>query len=267
MIRFSALLLLLVSLLITPPQARAGQDDYLVGAGDVLKIAVYDNPDLSAVCRINTDGSVQFPLIGTVPLAGLTVDGATRRIEGLLADGYLVNPQVSVFIEEYRSKKVVIIGHVTNPGVYELSGPTGLLELISMSGGLRENAGDMVTINRKLTGSEQKQQIIRINLQKLLETGDPSLNVLINDKDSVFIAKAGMFYVTGEVEKPDSYKLEEGTTVLKAISMSGGFTKIAAKNRVRIVRIVDGEEQIMEKVSMQEPLLPDDVIVVPESFF
>ncbi len=254
-------------MMFTPSLARADQQDYLVGAGDVIKISVYDNPDLSSVCRISTDGSIQFPLVGTVPLAGLTIEGVTRQIEQLLADGYLVNPQVSVFIEEYRSKKVVIIGHVANPGVYELRGQTHLLELISMAGGLRENAGDQVTINRKETADGQQQKVLRINLQALLSSGDPSLNPQILDQDSVFIDKAGMFYVTGEVEKPASYKFEEGTTVLKAISMSGGFTKIAAKNRVRIVRIIDGKEQLLEKVSMQEPLLPDDVIVVPESFF
>ena len=100
-----------------------------------------------------------------------------------------------------------------------------------------------------------------------MATGDVALNIQILDKDNVFIAKAGMFYVTGAVDEPDAYKYEEGSTVLKAISMAGGFTKVAAKSRIRIVRIVDGKEQIMEKVSLQEELQPGDVIVVPESYF
>jgi len=182
-------------------------------------------------------------------------------------DGYLVNPQVTIFIEEYRSKKVTVIGHVSVPGVLELTGPTRLLEVLSMVGGLRENAGDQATITRRSATTEQVQEVLQIDLKLLLETGDPKLNIQIMDKDSVFIAKAGMFYVTGEVAKPDAYKYEEGSTVLKAISMAGGFTNIASKGKIRIVRIVDGKEQLMEKVLLQEEVRPGDVIVVPESYF
>lgn len=262
-------LLLIVSffLLSGSAFAEAGQVDYLVGTGDVLKISVYDNLDLATVARIDADGSMPFPLIGQVDLSGLSVARVTQRFETLLADGYLINPQVSVFIQEYRSKKVVIMGQIKTPGVYELSGPTSLLELISMAGGLRENAGDKLTINRKVSTDGSKQKVIRIDLQQLLQNGDSTQNARILDRDSIFIAKAGMFYVTGEVEKPDAYRYEEGATVLKVISMAGGFTKIASKGRVRIIRTVDGKEQLIEKVSMREPVFPDDVIVIPESFF
>lgn len=268
--RVFVLLVSVFFLLLAPLSAETIESDYLVGDGDVLKITVYDNPDLETISRIDTDGSIQFPLIGQVDLSGLTVAKVAERLEELLVDGYLVHPQVSVFIQEYRSKKVVIMGQIKTPGVYELSGSTSLLELISMAGGLRENAGDKLTINRKLSGEGaggKKQKVLRLDLQRLLEDGDASQNVQILDKDSIFIAKSGMYYVTGEVKKPDAYKVEEGATVLKVISMAGGFTKIASKGRVRIIRTTDGEENILEKVSLQEPVLPDDVIIVPESFF
>jgi len=265
--RITVLIVLFVLLMTSSSLANPSDGDYLVGAGDVLKISVYDNQDLETVARVNTDGSIQFPLIGSVKLSGLSVEAATRRIEALLADGYLVNPQVTIFIEEYRSKKVVIIGQVINPGVYELQGPTRLLELISMAGGLRDTAGDELIINRRAKMGGGSPEVIRVDLQQLLETGDSAQNVAIVDADNIFIAKAGMFYVTGEVEKPDAYKLEEGTTVLKAITMAGGFTKLAAKGRVSIVRMVNGQEIVMEKVSMNELLRADDVLMVPESFF
>ncbi len=262
------IILLIISLLAAPFSLGAkDMDGYLIGPGDVLRITVYDNTDLATTARVSADGSIQFPLIGTMSLLNLSVEGVTRQVEALLADGYLVNPQVTVFIEEYRSQKVIIVGHVAQPGVYELRGPTSLLELISMAGGIREHAGDRVTINRTLPTGDKPQEIIRIDLKELLETGSNALNLQVMDNDSVFIAKAGMFYVTGEVSKPDAYKFENGTTVLKAISMAGGFSNIASKSRVRIIRIIDGKEQLLEKVSMHEPVQPDDVIVVPESFF
>lgn len=263
----AAILLLLSLIVVTTAWADSTQADYLVGPGDVLKITVYDNPDLNATVRVSADGSIQLPLIGNVSMFDLSVEQVQLKVEKLLADGYLRDPQVTVFIEEFRSQKVVVNGHVLKPGVYELSGPTSLLELISMAGGLRENASDRLSINRIGVPGVREQQVLRIDLKALLESGSSNLNIPVFDKDSVFIAKAGMFYVTGEVAKPDAYKFEDGTTVLKAISMAGGFSKIAAKGKVRIIRIIDGQEQVMDKVPLQEPVQPDDVIVVPESFF
>jgi polysaccharide export outer membrane protein len=253
--------------IVIPSWADMVQDDYLIGSDDVLKITVYDHEDLDVVSRVSADGSIQFPLLGSVKLGGLSLKEAIREIEKQLKDGYLVNPQVTIFVDEYRSKKVMVIGHVVDPGILELSGPTNLLEVLSMVGGLRENAGDEVTITRASSADQKDKKILRVDLKRLMETGDAELNIQIMDKDSVFIAKAGMVYVTGEVGKPDAYKYEEGTTVLKSVSMAGGFTKIAAKGKIKIVRIVDGEEQVLEKVSLQELVLPDDVIVVPQSYF
>ncbi|PLX84641.1 MAG: periplasmic polysaccharide biosynthesis/export protein [Desulfuromonas sp.] len=258
-------LLLTFLLLFTHAQPLLAVDtDYQVGEGDVLKVNVYDHLDLTTIVRVSSDGAIIFPLIGQVEIGGLTVSQVAQKVGMELADGYIVNPQVSVFVEEFRSKKVVIMGHVNNPGLYELSGATTLLELISKAGGLNEDAGDELTIRHK---GAPVEEVTRVNLKDLLERGDTSKDVFILDGDNVFIAKAGMFYVTGEVKKPDAYKLEEGTTVIKAISMAGGFTQIASKGRIKVIRVIDGQERIMERTPMDEQILPDDVIVVPESFF
>lgn len=262
-----ALLLLCCFFIVMPSWAEPVQDDYLIGSNDVLKISVYDHADLDVVSRVSSDGTIQFPLLGSVTLGGLTLQQAIKEIEGQLRDGYLVNPQVTIFIEEYRSKKVMVIGHVVEPGILELSGPTNLLEVLSMVGGLKENAGDEATITRSSLEDPKDKQILRIDLKRLMETGDGKLNIPILDQDTIFIAKAGMVYVTGEVGSPGAYKYEEGATVLKAISVAGGFTPIASKNKIRIVRIVDGQEEILEKVELQVEVKPGDVVVVPESYF
>jgi polysaccharide export outer membrane protein len=241
--------------------------DYVVGEGDVLRVTVYDHPDLTTVTRVSGEGTILFPLLGEVKVAGLSVSQLSERIARLLADGYIVSPQVSIFIEEFRSQKATIMGEVNKPGLYELKGNTTFLEVLSKAGDLTKDAGDKAIIKRKAGIPGKKEKIITIDLSRLVEMGDTSQDVPILDGDSIYVVKAGVFYVTGEVKKPDSYKFEEGTTVLKAITMAGGFTDKAATGKVRIIRKLKGKEELQEKVKLDEPVLPDDVIVVPESFF
>lgn len=246
---------------------RAYALDYIVGEGDILKITVYDNPDLTTTARVSGEGTILFPLIGQVKTSGMSVSEVSKKIAEMLSDGYIVSPQVAVFIEDFRSQKATVIGQVNRPGLYELKGRTSFLELLSKAGDLTKDAGDNAVIKRKSESPDQKENIITIDLKRLIEKGDTSLDVPILDGDSIYIIKAGLFYVTGEVKKPDAYKYEEGTTVLKAITMAGGFTDKAAANRVKIIRNVNGKEDTLLRVKMEEPILPNDVIVVPESFF
>jgi len=257
--------LVLGALFVFVSASFAGSGGYVVGEGDVLKITVYDHPDLATKVRVNGDGQILMPLLGHVDVAGLTVSQISKKLAKMLADGYLVDPQVNVFIEEYGSKKAVILGMVKNPGLYELSGPTTLLELISKAGGLSKDAGNKVTIKR--IDPDGKKEVINIDLKALMEGGDISLNVQIKDGDNVYVSKAGMVYVTGEVKEPDAYKIDEGTTVIKAIALAGGFTGKAAKGKIKIIRLVNGKKIVLKNVPLDTPVLPEDVIVVPESFF
>jgi polysaccharide export outer membrane protein len=241
--------------------------DYVVGEGDVLRITVYDHDDLTTTARVSGDGVIAFPLIGEVEVKGLTLQRIAQKISSLLADGYIVDPQVNIFIQEFRSRKAFIMGEVHNPGLYVLRGQTTLLALLSEAGGLTKDAGDKAIIKRKANPSGEKKNILTIDLKRLIEKGETSLDIPIMDSDSVYIAKAGVFYVTGEVKKPDAYKYEEGTTVIKAITMAGGFTDKASTGGIKITRKVNGKEDVIAKVKMDEPVLPDDVIIVPESFF
>ncbi|MEW6586228.1 MAG: SLBB domain-containing protein [Nitrospirota bacterium] len=256
-----------IALLILCNASLSFAQDYLVGEGDVLKITVYDHEDLATVARVSGEGTIHFPLIGQVEVKGLSIPEISRKITTLLSDGYVVNPQVTIFIQEFRSKKAFIMGEVTKPGLYVLPGQTTFLALLSEAGGLAKDAGDKAIIKRKANPSDANEQTISVDLKNLVEKGDASLDIPILDGDSVYVTKAGVFYVTGEVKKPDAYKLEEGTTVIKAVTMGGGFTDKAAKGRVKIIRQVKGKEQVLERVKMDETVLPDDVIVVPESFF
>ncbi len=241
--------------------------EYIVGEGDVLQITVYEHKDLSTVVRVTYEGTVVVPLLGQVMVKNRTVTQIALKISKLLADGYIVNPQVNVFIKEFRSKKATILGQVNNPGIYNLRESTSLLELISQAGGLTKLAGTVAIIKTEESSTSKNGNVHTIDLKKLIEKGHTNLNLQINEGNSIYIPKQDVFYVTGEVKKPDVYFYKEGPTVIKAVTMAGGFTARASKNSVKIIRKISGKEEVLIQVKMDASVLPNDVIVVPESFF
>ena len=238
--------------------------DYFLGPGDVVKITVYDNDDLETISRISDDGNIIMPLLGQVKVIDLSVSHASEHIATLLADGYIINPQVNIFVQEFRSKKAVVLGQINRPGIIEMSGSITLLELISKAGGLSGDFGETATIKRKNINAND---VITVNLNSLIEGGDLNQNIPIRDGDTIYVSKAGMCYVNGEVKSPNAYKCGDNITILKLITLAGGFTGKASKSSVRIVRIVNGEKTIYKDVEMDTVVQPDDVIIVPESFF
>jgi polysaccharide export outer membrane protein len=229
------------------------------------RFTYYDNEDLTTKVRVSTAGTIVVPLLGQIEVKGGTVNGIIDKITRSLADGYLVNPQVNIFVEEYRSKKVVVLGNVRTPGLIELSGPTNFLELVSKAGGLEKDAGDTATIQRK--NGAAAPTVIVIGLLALIEMGDLSQNVQITDGDTVFISKAGMCFITGEVKSPGTYSCGDGTTVLRLVALAGGFTGKASKSSISVVRIVNNEKKVYKDVDLYTALQDNDVVVVPESFF
>ena len=248
--------------------AAYAEQDYLIGPDDVVKVTVYNHPDLTATERVSGDGMITLPLIGGVKLSGMSVEQAAKKIVLLLSDGFIMDPKVSVFVVDFRSRKVMIMGQVFRPGIFTLSGNTTFLELLTLAGGLTKEAGDKATIKRKaLETGKEAEGLITIDLRRLIEQGDASLDVTLMDNDSIYISKAGVFYITGEIKKPDAYKYEEGLTVIKAATMAGGFSDKAAPGRIKIIRKVDKKDTVIERADMDQVILPGDIIVVPESFF
>ena len=264
LIRLTRFMAVVAALLLCISCGLATADDYIIGPGDVLRITVYDNNDLETVTRVSDTGVIFLPLLGQVNVNRLSISQVSNTIAALYSDGYIVNPQVSVFVQEFRSKKAVVLGQVHRPGLIELRGPTTFLELLSKAGGLAQDYGETATIKRTVDG---KNKVIEINIKSLTQGGDMSQNIPIRDGDTVYIGKAGMCYVTGEVKEPDAYRCEDDATILKLITLAGGFTGKAARSSVRIVRIIDGQKTVLDDVELDTPLHPDDVIVVPESFF
>ncbi len=259
---------LLLLFLVLQFQGVIRAEEYLIGEGDLLKITVYDNPDLATDARVGADGKVTLPLIGEVPVGGITTTDAQKNIATRYADGYIKNPQVNVFIAEYRSKKVTALGEFNKPGVIELRGNSTLMEVVSNAGGITANAGDTLLIKRRVRkeNGASEERTITIDLDRLLEKGDAGGAELVRDGDSIYVPRATFVFVSGEVKTPGSYKITKGLTVLRAITLAGGFTQRADRGDVSIVRKTGSGERTLE-ANMETPVMPDDVVVVADSFF
>ncbi|MDZ4165340.1 MAG: SLBB domain-containing protein [Smithellaceae bacterium] len=261
----AACLLILLSLF---PLVAQGQE-YQIGEGDLLKITVYDNPDLATEVRVSGEGKITVPLIGEVFVSGLTATEIGKKTAQLFAGGYIRNPQVGVFILEYKSKKVTVLGEFTKPGLIEMRGNSTLMEVISNAGGITANAGETLFIQRSaIKGStDRKHDItISVDLTKLLEGGDISSNLPVLEGDSIYVPRAAFVYVMGEVKSPGAFKITKGLTVLRSITLAGGYTQKARKSKTQIIRKIDKAEKTLD-VKMGDLVLPDDIIIVLESFF
>jgi len=234
--------------------------NYLVDDGDVLQITVYDHVELSTTVMISSNGSITFPLLGQLQVVGTSIPQISAMITNLLADGFIVNPQVNVFITKFRNQNIFVNGQVKKPGVIQFEDGMTLIKVISLSGGFTDTADDkQISITRR-----QNDQEVTVK--------DPDLNCTIQPGDVIsvpIIIKDQNIFVSGQVQKPGSfpYDRDNEMTLLKIISLAGGFNDVAAKGRISVVRRVNGKEVTLEKVKLSELILPGDVIIVPESFF
>ncbi|MDE3156907.1 MAG: SLBB domain-containing protein, partial [Acidobacteriota bacterium] len=250
-------------------------DSYVIGPRDILNITVFDEPDLSGPFRVDGDGTITYPLLGRVTAAGLTSRGLEDRLRGLLANGYLKQPQVRVEVEQYRSQSVYIIGEVRSPGRYPLTGNMTLIEALAAAGSLSGTAGSELLIVHStqktpptgpvVPGSDETAQVTHVNIADL-QAGKLSANVELHDGDTIFVPKAETFYITGQVRNPGAYVLQPGMTVLQAISLAGGLTDRGSNRRIKIIRFVDGKKKELG-VNQTDLVQAGDTIVVPQRFF
>ena len=259
------------------PQAQAepSPTGYVIGPQDVLTITVWESPDLSGKFTVEADGSFTFPLIGRVKAGGLTLRQCEAELKKRLADGYFKNPQVSVAVESYRSQRIFIVGEVRNPGTYPLTGDMTLIEAIARAGSTTISAGPEAIVVRAPAGKalsgpvlpgRAESEVIKVDLKEL-QSGALSQNVPLRDGDTIFVSRAESIYVFGQVKNPGAYALQSTeTTVLQALSLAGGVTDRGATNRIKIVRVVEGEKKEV-KVKLTDRVLPGDTIIVPERYF
>ncbi len=252
------------------PAADESAPDSRLGTGDLLDISVYNVPELNTKGRLGNNGDVYLPLIDYVHLAGLTVAEAQALIEKRLSDGgFVKNPHVTLNVDQSVSQGASLLGEVVRPGVYPIIGEPRLLDVISAAGGFTASAGQSITVTHR----NQSDKPVTVPLSRKL-TDNPASNIAVSPGDTILVHKADVVYVVGEVGRPSGFLMDsDNLTVLKAIALAGGTTRIAKMNGVKILRkgpngMTEMPVELKKMLQAKLPDIPmkaDDILFVPSS--
>lgn len=239
---------------------------YTLVPGDILRILVFKNPELSFDVRIPESGAISYPLIGSVQLAGLSLPQAEQKLSQLLRDGgFVVNPQINILLTQAYGNLVSVIGEVNTPGRYSTDAAGGRLSgMLAAAGGISVRGGDNVVVTGTRGGKPFRREIDVVKMSLATGTGD---DIEIVGGDTVFVNHAPLFYIYGQVQKAGQYPLERGMTVLQALATGGGLTgKGTQRGIVRHRRDASGKVK-EEGVGLDDDVQDQDVIYVKESLF
>ena len=250
------------------PAAEPQQADLrleALGMGDMVRVSVFRNPELTTEARVTEQGTITFPMIGDVPVTGLTPQQVGNRIADRLRSGkFVVNPEVTVSMMQVNSRQVSVLGNVVKPGRYPLDSTTAhLTDVIALAGGVGPTGSDEVTI---ITNRGGKQEKVNVDMAEMFRRGDLTHNIALEPGDTIYVHKAPMVYVYGEVQKGGAYRIEPNMTVMQAIAMGGGITPRGTERGIKINRR-DGSGVKRIDGNLTTTVQADDVIYVRESLF
>lgn len=240
---------------------------YKLGAGDVVKLSVYGQPDLQSELRVDDGGKLDVPLLGGIYVAGYNSADAARIIAKEFEDrGLLKNAHVNLFISEYYSQSVAILGSVNKPGRLFLQGRTSMTEALAWAGGVNGDGSHLVILLRP--DKQGRQQKLQFDLQKLLdEDADKQPTQWLQGGDTLYVPVASRFYMRGEVKEPGMYVLDRPINVMQAISISGGLSDRASKGSLTIYRKSENGTVKEMEAKPYDPILDGDVLQVGKSLF
>jgi polysaccharide export outer membrane protein len=247
-------------------QVSDAQRDYVLGAGDVIRVSVYQNADLTLETRVAESGTISFPLLGQIKLGGLSVPKAEKVIaDGLRNGNFVRQPQVSILVTQVRGNQASVLGMVNRPGRYpiELTGMR-LSELLATAGGVAQGGSDLVT----LSGIRDSRAFrVVIDLPNLFAASAKANDPVIVNGDTVYVDRMPMVYIYGEVQRPGAMRLERDMTVIQALATGGGLTQRGTEKGLRVHRRnADGKVEILQP-GMNDAMKDGDVIYVRESLF
>ncbi|HXJ51763.1 MAG TPA: polysaccharide biosynthesis/export family protein [Burkholderiales bacterium] len=236
------------------PAEKAAQPVEKLGVGDAVKVTVFQQPDLTLDTRVDEKGTILMPLVGSIKVAGLTTNAAAVQIADALKRGqYLNNPQVNVALTTVRSRQVSVLGMVAKPGRYPLDETSSqLADVIAAAGGILPTGSETILVTRD--GSEQKVPLI-------------GKGYMLKGGETVYVDRAPMFYIYGEVTRAGAYKVEPNMSVMQAIAAGGGMTPRGSDRRLKLRRTTADGKWVETDVGLQEAVRADDVIYVREALF
>jgi len=247
------------------PRGSEQQHMSLLGAGDSVSIQIFGQPDVTGM-YVGDDGTINVPLVGNIPVAGVSpVEAAARIAKALKDGGYFVDPHVTIVVTQPRSQLVSVVGEVQSAGRYPISPRTTIVDLLAQAGGVKESASDVGYVLRSDPQGHVNRYPVKLNGFSDLDNSLPTRTLL--GGDSLVVPRAEHYYVYGEVATPGTYRIEPGMTVIQAVARAGGVNERGSERRIQLKRIVkDGEYQTLH-VKPGDPVQPDDIIRVKESIF
>ena len=257
---------------ITPAHAQSGvatagaQAEYRLGSGDVIRINVYQNPDLTLETRVTEAGVVSYPLLGSIRLGGLSVTAAEKLIaDGLRSGNFVKQPQVTLVVVQVRGNQASVLGQVNRPGRYPIEvADMRLTDLLAMAGGTAANGADMVVVTGTRNGQPFRQEV---DLPTVFLAGAKDKDIIILNGDTVWVDRQPIVYIYGEVQRPGPMRLERGMTLMQSLATGGGLNQRGTEKGIRVHRkAANGAVQVIES-KMDDKLREGDVVFVRESLF
>ena len=247
-------------------QAQTSQPEYELGKGDTIRILVFQNPDLTVETRVTENGSISYPLVGSVNVGGLTIPAAERTIAKALSDGgFIQKPQVNIVLLQNRGNQVSVLGAVNRAGRFPLETfNTRVSEMLAIAGGIAPTGGDTVILTGLRDGKTFRREI---DVPTMFLDSKLDNDVIVAGGDVIYVYRMPLFYIYGEVQRPGSSRIERGMTVRQALAQSGGPTVRGTERRLRLHRRSAGGSMEVLKPTLNDPVQPDDVLYVNESWF
>jgi polysaccharide export outer membrane protein len=261
-----AALLTCASLLCHAQAPATDKPDYPLGAGDAIRVQVYQNPDLTIDTRVSENGSITYPLIGAVDIGSLSIAAAEKKIaDALQKGGFLQKPQVNITLVQVRGNQVSVLGQVARPGRFPLeTANTRLSDMLASAGGATQSGDDQVIVSGLRNGSPFLK---RIDIPSIFLADRLADDIVLQGGDTIYVHRAPVFYIYGEAQRPGAFRIERDMTVMQALAQGGGPTARGSEKRLRLHRKgSDGSVQQIEP-QLTDRVQPDDVIYVKESIF
>ena len=240
------------------------QEAYLLGPQDQIEVRVFKQPDLSAVARIQADNSILLPVIGKVIVGGYSEQDAVARIQKALIDGGVVQePAVTLSIVEYASKRVAVLGYAVKSGTYYLDRPSTISDILAKAGGAQIEGADFLyfTDYDAKTGETERSRLV---IQDLLGAGSTDLDRPVGDGDKIYIPRAPVFYIYGQVKGAGAFRLYPGMTAEQALATAGGVTDMGKASKIRKRDMKSGK---MVSIDLEEKISSNEVLFIPERIF
>lgn len=251
---------------VSPPSAVATPGEYRLGTGDVVRITVFQNPELTLETRVTEGGQITYPLLGSLRLGGMSVSEAERELAERLSRGnFLRSPQVTLLVLQVRGSQANVLGLVNRPGRYPLeTTETRLSDAIALAGGIAPGGADVVVVTGTRDGKPFREEV---DFPALFGPGSGARDFVLRNGDAIWVDRQPLVYIYGEVQRPGPMRLERGMTLLQALATGGGLTLRGTERGIRVHRKGgDGQVEVTQP-GMSDLLREGDVVYVRESLF